>query len=229
MANRLHELRERLLQAGVARRHVRRYLIELTDHLSDLRMEEQRAGRSPTEAESAALSRLGGMDELARAMIGQRHVRAWSVRAPWAAFGVAPIVLLAAAYFVALLILWSGWKLFLPGTASPFVRVDGFLMLYFGVGRLIYYGAPILIGWGVAIIAARQRLSALWPAVGLFLIAWIGGTARVSANRSGIPGGIEHVSMHFSLEPSVYAAVIFSLTALPFLLWRLQKARLLST
>ena len=51
------ELRERLLRAGVMRRHVRRYLAELTDHLADLKAEEIQAGRSSTEAEVAAIAR----------------------------------------------------------------------------------------------------------------------------------------------------------------------------
>jgi hypothetical protein len=229
MAKPFHELRERLLRAGVAPRHVRRYLSELSDHLADLTTEAERAGRNPADAQSAALNRLGGMDELARAMMERRDVQAWSVRAPWAIFGLAPIVLMAAAYFIALFILWSGWKLFLPGTDSPFVRVDGFSMFYFGVGRLIYYGAPVLISWGIGLVAARQRLSPLWPTVGLVVIAWIGGTAQVHASRSGAASRIEHISMHFSLAPSMQTLVILSLTALPFLIWRLQKARFLST
>ncbi len=225
MAKPFYELRERLLRAGVAPRHVRRYLSELTDHLADLTTEEERAGRSPADAQSAALSRLGGMDELARTMIARHHVQAWSFRAPWAAFGLAPIAFLAGAYFIALFILWSGWKLLLPGTDSPFVRVDGFSMFYFGVGRLIYYGAPILIGWGIGLVAARQRLSSLWPTVGLLLIAWIGGAAQVHASRSGVPGGIEHIAIHFSRGLSMHALVILLLTALPLLIWRLQKTR----
>ncbi len=229
MAKPFHELRERLLRAGVAPRHVRRYLNELTDHLADLRTEEQRAGRSPADAESAALDRLGGMDELVQAMVERSDVQAWSVRAPWATFGLAPIILLAAAYIIALFILWSGWKLFLPGTDSPFVRVDGFSMFYFAAGRWIYYGAPILIGWGIGLVAARQRLSPQWPTVGLAVIAWIGGTAQVHASRSGGAGGIEHISMHFSLAPSLHTLVILSFTFLPFLIWRLQKTRFLST
>jgi len=40
----LRELEERLLRAGVAPRHVRRYVAELRDHLADLRAEEERAG-----------------------------------------------------------------------------------------------------------------------------------------------------------------------------------------
>ena len=119
MAKPFHELRERLLRAGVAPRHVRRYLTELTDHLADLRAEEERAGRSRADAESAALVRLGGMDDLAKAMIEQRQFRSWSARVPWAVFSLTPLLLLAGAWFVALFILWSGWQIFLPGADTP--------------------------------------------------------------------------------------------------------------
>ena len=88
MAKPFNELRERLLRAGVAPRYVRRYLTELTDHLADLRAEEERAGRSRADAEAAALVRLGGMDDLAKAMIEQRQFQSWCVRAPWAMFGL---------------------------------------------------------------------------------------------------------------------------------------------
>jgi hypothetical protein len=57
MVKPFNELRERLLRAGVAPRHVRRYLKELADHLADLTAEEERAGRSGADAESAALAR----------------------------------------------------------------------------------------------------------------------------------------------------------------------------
>ena len=120
MAKQFHELRERLLRAGVAPRHVRRYLNELADHFADLTAEEERAGRGRAEAESAALVRLGGVDDLAKAMIEQRQFQSWCVRAPWAMFGLGPLFLLAAAWFIALFILWSGWNIFLPGADTPF-------------------------------------------------------------------------------------------------------------
>lgn len=66
------ELRKRLLRAGVAPRHVRRYLAELADHLGDLTNEELHAGRGRADADSAALVRLGTMEELAQAMISRR-------------------------------------------------------------------------------------------------------------------------------------------------------------
>src|SRR5438552_14580444 len=116
MAKPFHELRERSLRAGVAPRHVRRYLTELADHLADLRAEEERAGRSRADAESAALARLGGVDNLAKAMIEQRQFQSWCVRAPWAMFCLAPLCLLAGAYFVACVYLWFGWSIFLLGS-----------------------------------------------------------------------------------------------------------------
>lgn len=156
MAKPFYELRERLLRAGVAPRHVRRYLAELTDHLADLRAEEERAGRSRADAEAAALVRLGSMEDLARAMIGKRQLQSWSARAPWAMFGLAPVSLLAGAWFVALFILWSGWQIFMPGTDTPFGTrlagpVYGFENIYFQVGRMIYFGAPFVIGWASAL------------------------------------------------------------------------------
>jgi len=49
MAKPFDELRERLLRGGVAPRHVRRYLRELGDHLSDLKVDESSAGRCPAD------------------------------------------------------------------------------------------------------------------------------------------------------------------------------------
>jgi hypothetical protein len=238
MAKPFHELRERLLQAGVAPRHVRRYLTELTDHLADLRTEEERAGRSRADAESVALVRLGRMDDLARAMIEQRQFQSWSVRAPWATFGIAPLFFLGLVWCVALFVLWGGWQIFLPGADTPFGgrhgahRIFEVANIYFQVDRMIYFSAPILVGWGIGLIAARQRLKALWFTVGLVLIALVGGTAQVHASRTGVPGGLGHIRMDFALGTSVqgipdgllHALVILSLSALPYLIWRFQKA-----
>jgi hypothetical protein len=238
MAKRFHELRERLLRAGVAPRHVRRYLTELADHLADLRAEEERTGRSRVDAESAALLRLGGMDDLAKAMIEQRQFQSWCVRAPWAMFGLGPVFLLGLVWCAALFVLWSGWQIFLPGADTPFGsrpgahRIFELANIYFQVDRMIYFSAPILVGWGIGLIAARQRFNAVWPTVGLVLIALMGGTAQVHASRTAVPGGLGHIRIDFALGRPVqgipdglfHALVILSLTVLPYLVWRFQKA-----
>ena len=96
MAKPLRELHERLLQAGVAPRHVWRYLNELMDHLADLTAEEEGRGRCRREAEEVALVRLGSVDELAQAMLKRRQFQSWCARAPWAIFSLGSLLTLAA-------------------------------------------------------------------------------------------------------------------------------------
>lgn len=154
-------------------------------------------------------------------------------------FSVAPILFLGGAYFVACFILWSGWKIFLPGADNPFgVRIGGPVYgienIYFQTGRMIYFGAPVLVGWGLALMAARQRLKAIWPAAGLLLVAWMGGTAQVHAIRPAVHGAGGQVSMSlFTLGPSAEQSMIgflliLSLTLLPYIIWRIQRAHSLS-
>jgi hypothetical protein len=233
-----NELRERLLRAGVAPRHVRRYLAELSDHLKDLRTEEARAGRTLAEAESAALTRLGDTDHLARAMTGQRNFQAFAARAPWAAFGLLPLGLLLLLYGVACSILAFGWLIFMPTADTPFgahpgASIDSLENIWFQTGRMLYFSAPVLVGWTIALAAARQRSRALWPAIGLVVIAWSGGTARISASRTQLPNSLSHISMRMASVSSPHAipsdlshaAAILALTALPYILWRVQLAR----
>jgi hypothetical protein len=241
MPKQFHELRERLLNAGVAPRHVQRYLKELADHLADLRAEEVRAGRGRAEAESAALGRLGSIDDLSKAMIEQRHFQSWCARAPWAAFGLAPLLFLAAAYFIACFILWSGWKLFLPGADTPFgtpIPIYSFQNIYFQIGRFIYFTSPVLIGWVIGLVAARQRLSMAWPTLSLALIAWMGGTAQIQASRTAVAGGFGHISMNFFRlgssgqnvsEAIFHTLIIFTVALLPYMIWRLRHRYARST
>ena len=236
MSKPFNELRERLLRAGVAPRHVRRYLKELADHLVDLREEERLAGRSPADAESAALARLGSIDDLAGAMIDKTRFQSWCARAPWAILGVAPLAVLAAGYLFACIILWSGWRAFLPGASTPFVPVHGLAMLYFNVGRLLYFGAPVFVGWGIGIIAARQRFKIIWPAIGMLLIAWSAAAAHVQVTGPDLSSRAGHVGLGFSPLPSPqnpflglnHAAMVFLLAVLPYLIWRWREAQSVS-
>jgi hypothetical protein len=176
------------------------------------------------------------MDHAARSL--QFH--SCCVRAPWAVFGLAPLALLAGAYFIACLYLWSVWTIFLPGADTPFgVRWTGapyaLQNLCFQFGKFYYFGTPILVGWAIGLIAARQRTKTIWPMVSLILIALMGGTAEIHASRSSVPAGFGHIRMAFfavgSSTQVLYehifrALVILLFTVLPWLIWRrLQNSR----
>ncbi len=245
MSKPFDELRERLLRNGIAPRHVQRYLRELHDHHEDLTAEEQRSGRTRTEAEAAALGRLGSLDQLTRAMTDQPQLRAWSARAPWLAFGIAPLLALAAAYSIALFLLWSGWHLFLADHSTPFVPVRGAAIPYFGLGRLLYFTGPLLVGWTVAVLAARQRLRAAWPSIALVLLAVFGALAQVRAVQTVSSTGARafHVGMRlaFTNEPgfsghtlaynvvthtAIHAFALLALTLLPYAAWKQRQHNL---
>lgn len=237
MPKQLRELRERLLRAGVAPRHVRRYLGELADHFADLCAEEERAGRSRADAEAAALGRLGTMDDLARAMLDQPRLQSWCARAPWAAFGLVPLLALTASFFLACVYLWFGWTIFLPEAVTPFgagqhISIFTLQNAYFQAGRAFYFLCPVLVGWGIVIVAVRQRRRAYWPAAGLALTAWMGGTAQIHASRTEVVRGLGHISMRFFLPgpivngiPSgiVHALVFLTATSLPYVAWSIYK------
>lgn len=229
------ELRERLLRGGVAPRHVRRYLNELMDHLADLTKEEEGAGRNHVDAERAAVQRLGSVDHLAKAMLDQRRLRSWSARAPWAMFSMAPLILLLSVYLFAAFILWSGWQIFLPDANTPFGQttpaVSSLGNIYFQIGRLIYFTAPVVVGLAIGLVALRQRLTAVWPTIGLMLVAWMGGTAQIHASRSAVPHDPNIALTFFVRSPDqtltqclVHVLMYFVLIAIPYLIWEMRRA-----
>lgn len=225
------ELREQLLRAGVAPRHVNRYLTELREHWTDLTAEEEQGGRSRAEAEAVALVRLGQVDDLARPIVERPELRSWTARAPWAVLGASPVLGLAGGWGLALLILWLGWMWFLRGSPTPFIPVNGFAIIWFGVGRLLYYSAPLLSGWGMILLARRQRVHTLWPVIlGSLVVALLGATGTVEVRPPAAPGHTGDVGIRFFPPPSQYtqmalhALLLFILVALPCLLWRWRSS-----
>ncbi|MDT7817291.1 MAG: hypothetical protein QOJ51_5771 [Acidobacteriaceae bacterium] len=163
-------------------------------------------------------------------------VRPWW-RAPSAVFFLAPVPMLAGAYAVACLILWAGWRMFIPGSDSPFgARTHGVANLYFQAGKYYYFAAPVLVGWWLEIMAIRLRVKAVWLAIGLLLVAWMGTAARIDANRGMVHGEFGHISMSFdffSLIPNahqgmLHAATILLLAGFPYLLSRLHRSESIS-
>jgi hypothetical protein len=120
--------------------------------------------------------------------------------------------------------------IFLPGEKTPFVRIDGLAIAYFGVGRMLYWGAPVLVGWGIVLLAARQRFNTAWPTIGAVMVALLGCMAQVHATPPSASDRAGYVIMGLALGSPLlgrltYALVILSVTILPYFVWRIRISR----
>jgi hypothetical protein len=232
MPREFDRLRERLLSAGVGGAQAGRYIAELKDHLEDLRTEERQAGQSPEEAFSRARRRLGDADALAEAMVARREFQAWGARAPITAYVVAPSVLLTVTivFWLAALVAACTWlRHGGPGPAdwASWVRPRADRVAWFSNTML-----PIVLGWGLAANAIRQRAPLLWPMLGLIVLAAVGAALQVDVTLpvGSAPGEINlrPVLAGTPFGPSGYGARValdFAATAAPYVLFHLWRGR----
>jgi hypothetical protein len=223
-------LRDRLLRAGVAPGHVRRYVAELRDHLDDLVAEETAAGKDPAAAQAAAMARLGDLDTLSDAMARRRELRAFAARAPWAAYVLAPsaLVFVCTAVLVGLIVAACNLYRGEPGSLTP---LPSWLPPFATTAAALSTSlSAILLGWGLAAAAVRQRAPALWPVLGMIALA-LAGTAlqvRLTPPAPGLLGELD-VSGGVSTSATFLARVLVHLLAMaaPYVslsLWRALPA-----
>lgn len=231
-------LRERLLRAGIAPRHVRRYLRELTEHLADLTAEQRAVGYDEADAAIRARALLGDDAELAAAMEEQPGFRSLAARFPWAVFGVMPPLALTLGFFLwviaMILIGFTGGAipvhhkipLPLPGwyaaTASSLMFVGNYLV------------TPLL-GLLLAWMAQRQRMKPLWPllAMGLILLLNMHGMFEADSKRINIGLGTMltyHISRgepfrpeHLVNWPTFFGQAALLCLPIAWLLWSRRK------
>ena len=192
---RFDRLSERLLQAGIAPRHVRRYVRELSDHFDDLVREEIAGGAARELAETQALSRLGSDDDLADAMLSRPELRSLAARYPWAVFGLGPLVIpllvaVAALYFE----IWfgnhgGGIYSYLTGQPPGPVTAKWATRTFLVYNTLAVYIAPLLFAWAFYWLGTRQRMRPAWIITGVALICVLGGFQELVFYDKGYVGG----------------------------------------
>lgn len=192
-------LSERLLHAGIAPRHVQRYVRELGDHFDDLVSEEMAGGAARELAETKALSRLGHDDDLAEAMLSRPELRSLAARYPWAVFGLGPVVMLALG-LAAALFLEVGLLIFLnylhndvlgltPTTAAAKIaNAKIATQIFTAYNTLAVYGAPLVFAWLFYRAGSRQRMRPAWIVTGVVLICVLGGFQNLIFYDTGCRG-----------------------------------------
>jgi hypothetical protein len=210
-------VREQLLRAGVAPRHARRYVIELGEHLADLTARERAAGHDAVTAATSARAALGTDAELARAMIEKPGFRSLATRAPWATFGILPvlfIVLLVAAPSMLLMKVLAPYSESLSAMPAGISALSATIMF---VGN--YLPGPLAAA-ACILVAVRQRSESVWVWVGLVLIAAFHGLF-------GLHGGGDRpfAAVHFSLVEIGLRAIL--LLALASAAYHMTRSRVM--
>ena len=88
-------LRNRLLEEGVAPRHVVRIISELADHHEDLELEGERQGLDADTANAQASKRLGTQSHIAAHVLCRVELKSWCFRYPRLARLAMPIAYVA--------------------------------------------------------------------------------------------------------------------------------------
>jgi len=91
----LDKLRRRLLESGVAPRHVVRIISELSDHYDDLEFEATQRGLTREAAQACAKNRMGDASVIAEQVLSQTELRCWFYRFPRLARVVLPVAYVA--------------------------------------------------------------------------------------------------------------------------------------
>ena len=214
MSQPFDEIRERLLRGGIAPRHVRRYLRELSDHFGDLVLEERRNGLSEIAAKTAARQRLGSDEALADALLSRPELRSIAARHPALTFGLGSIVILASAVFAATLSEVGFIKL-VAHLAARKAPLDWLYAMAATWSGLVTYALPLLIVALLCRVVARQRMNARRMFLAACVVGFFGGLYNLSTQRDA-----HHASLNLSMvgplytEPMVIAALIHAATNL---------------
>jgi hypothetical protein len=184
----LELLGERLLHAGVAPRHVRRYLRELRDHYDDAIQEKLREGADRATAEESASKRLGEPDHLVESALAQPELLSWSRRWPWAVYIVAPLLLFPAAFVATIFAMVGLVRIVVPGTELPFPAPLLDILKAFRL--LSLYVLPVIAAAGFALLARRRGVSRTWAWTSIALITFVGALPNLDVYADQIGAGI---------------------------------------
>ncbi|HEV2704261.1 MAG TPA: hypothetical protein VGV09_21730 [Steroidobacteraceae bacterium] len=232
-------LREQLLRAGIAPRRVRRYVVELREHLSDLAECGRASGLNATQAHGRAMLLLGGDAELAQAMIQSVPRLSLAARAPWMVFVMWPTLLLVAATFLsALLLIRLLWPV---QGLTPAEMPANYRTLLDLANVVINYVVVGVLSASCITVALRQRLASGWIWVGLGFMAVFSGCfgfhMHVVPPAGGHAGdtsyslaGLVFVDGHVNsaatfAAAALHAGTLFAMTATSYALLRTRISR----
>jgi hypothetical protein len=227
--HRFERLRDDLLAAGIAARHVRRTLAELQSHLDAWVADAVARGLTPAEAWSQAHQALGSDADIVARFAAQPELRAWCARRPAIFFLVIPVaafVGVGVVLMAALLAILEHWSALHHMNVSA--AVSGAVNLTAQIGFLGVL--PVAICAAVARLAHRQRLAPRWPMLGILVLCFLVSMMNVGLEvTGGEQAGSAGAGIGTSVEaigPQLLRALgLASLVILPFWLVESRSRR----
>lgn len=217
------DLKEALLQGGIAPGHVRRAVTELEDHWNALVADELRRGSNEEHARAEARRILGSDALLIDRYLARTELRAWAYRRPALWFTLMPLVSYVAVSLATMTSMILAVQLML-GYLKKMLIPDGISHLISGSVHLIFLWVyPSLIAAGFAVLGNRRRIARPWPIIGIVVLSVIASLINVDFVLTGGPKpGSAGAGIGFStrnlLQPMTrtvtIALVAFALTRL---------------
>jgi hypothetical protein len=219
-------LKERLLRVGVAPAHVRRLISELHDHYDDAVRDEIAKGRPTEQARLNAWTRLGREDDVVGSIAARPELQSLPARFPGLVFGLGPLVLWFAAFML------TGMTLHAVRLFPPQDAFDQASLRAVAYGAFFFYGhiLPLIIGAGVMVAAAQQRIALRWPAVGAVTISLIAAMTSMDikfAEHAGEKGNLSiGIGVTADQLPQTLAmtALYAGLLILPYMAWMRRRS-----
>jgi hypothetical protein len=184
---RFDELREALLEAGVAERKVRRAVMEIESHFQQLIEEERDRGTSADDARLRAHVLLGTNEVLVLRYRAQPELCTWARRWPAVWFMLLPLIAyigICAATLLAVLVIANHMEPYLHQVhVAPKVTNAVDLAV-----RIVLLGLfPLFVAAAFAVLAYRRRVSFRWPFSGIALISGLASLVNVGVRITGGP------------------------------------------
>lgn len=223
-------LRERLLRAGVAPKHVRRTVTELEAHRQDILLELRDRGVPAAQAEVEARARLGSDDTLAASVLARPELRSWARKRPWAAFAIVPVVSFVAAFAlwaVVFIVLVEQLKSVLGMSLLDRAGVRPIAEFLFSTAL---WGMPVLVGGICLWFAGARRAGVAWPIVGVAIISLTAAAMNLTLEWPAPPdvakfsAGIG-IGSENALQVATRSALTMALVLVPFFAWRRRIAQ----
>lgn len=234
------ELKNTLLEGGIAFTYVKRFIEELEDHYSDLQQESISQGNTREQAHVSSAKQLGSLPVLAEEMLKQPEIKRFSYRFPKTTMVFGPciiFILLGALMLLSVVAAMSIYMtLFAEGDFANFVDLSPPQWLEFsstGIRFFLMYLLTPLLALTFSCYAIRNRVLLKYFGSGLVMLCLLGNSLSIAIAWGGpaaVESGLVGVAVNF--ETGVYllwrfAATIGFLLMMATLLYWLRQQRTL--